>query len=151
RDACGRLNDSIGTALLEAVSAGKALREEEQALQQLHLRKEAVSSLEAVAKGAAAELHEAEQRLSEILGHDAAHTPAAGLSPGEPCLICRRPLPDDYHPPAPAEPRALHAAEQARDEAKKADRGATGHLAQARADAAGAGKEYEASRSVGRR
>ena len=83
RDACGRLNDSTGTALLEAVSAGQAQREEEQAHRRLHDRREAVTSVEAAADTAAAQLQAADERLSEIRGHDSAHTAGAGLSPGE--------------------------------------------------------------------
>ena len=53
----------------------------------------------------------AEDQLTEIRSHDSAHAAGAGLSAGDPCLICGRPLPDDYLPPAPADPDALRTAE----------------------------------------
>jgi exonuclease SbcC len=151
RTACERLQDSSRIALLEAARTGQALQEEADALQQLRERQEAVTPLETAATSAATELQSADERLSVIRDHDWAHAAGAGLSPGEKCLICRRPLPDDYQVPAPADPRTLRTAEQARNEAKKADKEATDNLAQARADVGSAEKDYASRQAAARR
>jgi exonuclease SbcC len=151
RTACGRLQDSSRIALLEAARTGQALQEEADAFRQLRERQEAILPLEAAATSAATELQSADERLSVIRDHDWAHTAGAGLSPGEECLICRRPVPDDYQAPAPADPRALCTAEQARNKAKKADKDATDNLAQARADADSAEKDHASRQAAARR
>jgi len=148
QQACGRLQERTITALHEAVRAGQVLREEDQALQRMRDLQEAVAPLEASAARAATELQSADERLSEIRSHDAAHAAGAGLSAGEPCLICRRPLPDDYQPPAPADPDALRAAERAVKKAKKAEHDAATEFARAQANAASAQEDYETRQSA---
>lgn len=148
RQGCGRLQDRSSTALREAAHAGQMLREEEQALRRMRDLREAVAPVEAAAGRAAAELQSADERLAEIRSHDAAHAASAGLSAGEPCLICRRPLPDDYRPPEPADPDAMRAAERAVKKARKAEQDATAEFAKAQANAASAQQDYENRQSA---
>ena len=91
----------------------------------------------------AEELQAAEDQLAEIHGHDAAHAAGAGLAAGEPCLICRRSLPDDYLPPAPADPDGLNAAKKAVRNARKAADEASDDLARAQAEVAAARQQHE--------
>ena len=99
---------------------------------------ETVLPLQAAADRAAAQLQSADEQLTVIRSHDAAHTAGIGLSAGDPCLICSRPLPDDYQPPAPADPDTLRAAERAVKKAKNAARDAESELAKAQAGTANA-------------
>jgi exonuclease SbcC len=144
----GRLQDRTTTAMRDAAHAGQILREEDQARRRMSDLQEAVTPLEAAAARAATELQSADERLAEIRSHDAAHAAGAGLSAGEPCLICRRPLPDDYLPPAPADPDAMHAAERAVKKAKKAEQDASAKLARAQADAASAKEDHQKRQSA---
>jgi DNA repair protein SbcC/Rad50 len=143
-----RLQDRTSTAMREAAHAGQILREEKQARQRMSDLQEAVSPLEAAAARAATELQSADERLAEIRSHDAAHAAGAGLSAGEPCLICRRPLQDDYLPPAPANPDAMRAAERAVKKAKKAEQDASAEFTKAQANAASAQKDHEKRQSA---
>jgi DNA repair protein SbcC/Rad50 len=143
REACDRLQDSTRTALRQAANAGQARRDEKHALQRLRDLQEAVLPLHAAADRAAAQLQSADEQLAVVYSHDAAHTAGIGLSAGDPCLICSRPLPDDYQPPAAADPDALQAAERAVKKAKNLVRGADSELAKAQAGTASAQREYD--------
>ena len=151
REACERLQDSIRTALRQAADAGKAQREGERALQRMRDLQEAVLPLQAAADRAAAQLQSADEQLAVVHSHDAAHTAGMGLSAGDLCLICSRPLPEDYRPPAPADPDTLRAAERAVTKAKTAARDAESELATAQADTASAQREYEDRRPAARK
>ena len=151
RVACERLQDSINTALRQATNAGKSQREEEDAFQRTRDLQETVLPLQAAADKAAAQLQSADEQLAVVHSHDAAHTAGMGLSAGDPCLICSRPLPEDYQPPAPADPDTLRAAEQAVKKAKTAARGAESELAKAQVGTANARREYEDRQSVARK
>ncbi len=151
REACERLQDSIRTALRQAANAGNAQREEEHALQRLRNLQEAVLPLQAAADRAATQLQSADEQLAVVHSHDAAHTAGIGLAAGDLCLICSRPLPNDYRPPAVADPDALRAAEQGVKKAKNAARDAESELAKAQADTANAQREYEDRRSAVRK
>ena len=151
REACDRLQDNIRTALRQAANAGKAQREEEDAFQRLRDLQEAVLPLQAAADRAAAQLQSADEQLTVAHSHDAAHTAGMGLSAGDPCLICSRPLPADYQPPAPTDPDTLRAAEQAVTKAKTAARDADSELAKAQAGTVNAQREYEDRQSAARK
>jgi DNA repair protein SbcC/Rad50 len=151
REACEQLQDSIRTALRQAANAGKARREEEHALQRMRGLQEAVLPLQAAADTAATQLQSADEQLAVAHSHDAAHTAGIGLSAGDPCLICGRPLPEDYQPPAPADPDTLRAAERVVTKAKTAARDADSELAKAQADTANAQREYKDRRSAARK
>ncbi len=151
RQGFGRLQDDTGTALRRAADAGKALREQDSARRRMGHLQEALGPFEAAAGQAATQRRSAEQQLADIRSHEAAHVAGAGLSPGDPCLICRRSLPDDYQPPAPADPDAMRAGEQAVNDAGDAARDAESKLAEARADAANARREYGNRQSAARR
>ena len=132
----------------EAANAGKARREEDQALQRMRDLQEAVPPLASRRGQGGHELQSADEQLAEIRSHDAAHAAGTGLSAGDPCLICRRPLPDDYQPPAPADPDALRAAERAvRKRRRQSDDAAT-EFAQAQANAASAQEDYKNRQSA---
>jgi exonuclease SbcC len=148
RQVFGQLQDRTTTAMREAAHAGQILREEEQARRRMSDLQAAVAPLEASAARAATELQSADERLAKIRDHDAAHAAGAGLSAGEPCLICRRPLPDDYLPPAPAEPDAMRSVERAVEKAKKAEQDASAEFAKAQANAASAQEDHEKRRSA---
>jgi DNA repair protein SbcC/Rad50 len=151
REACEGLQDSIRTALRQAASAAKAQREEEHTLQRLRDLQEAVLPLQAAADRAATQLESADEQLAVVHSHDAAHAAGIGLSAGDPCLICSRPLPNDYQPPAPADPDTLRAAERAVKKAKNAAREAESELAKAQADTANAQREYDDNQSAARK
>jgi exonuclease SbcC len=142
RDACGRLQDTAGAALLEAARVGEARHRERQAAEQLRLCREALSALEAEATMTEAIRLEADKQLNAVRGREAAHTAGAALTPGDPCLICQRQLPGDYHPPAPADPQALAAAEQAQSAASRKERAAAKELTRAQADIGHAGRSH---------
>ena len=142
RDARGRLQDTAGTALLEAARVGEAHHHEHQAAEQLRLCREALPALEADAARTEAARLEADKQLNAVRGREAAHTAGAALSPGDPCLICQRQLPGDYHPPAPADPQALADAEQAQSAASRKERAAAKKLTQAQADTEHAGRSH---------
>lgn len=148
RQAGGQLQNAADAALRNAIDTGQARRDEQAALCQMQDRLDAIAPLEAAAEAAAQDLRSVEDRLADIRSHEAAHTAGVGLSAGDPCLICRRPLADDYQPPAPADPAALQAAERAVNKAKKADRTATEDLADARGRAASAQQEQERRQSA---
>jgi exonuclease SbcC len=150
RRACKQLQDDISTALRQAANVGRALREQENVLGRMRDLQEAVGPLEAAADRAAAQLQSAEEQLADIRSHDAAHAAGIALSPGEPCLICRRPLPDDYRPPAPADPDAMRAGEGAVKQARSIARDAEAKLTTAQADAANARREYDNCGSAAR-
>jgi len=150
RGACGRVQDDISTALRQAANVGKALGEQENALRRMRDVQKVVGPLETGAVQAAARLQSAEEQLADIRSHDAARAAGIDLSPGDPCLICRRPLPDDYQPPAPADPDALGSAERTVKKAKNTARDAESKLAKAQADEANARQEYEGRQSAGR-
>jgi exonuclease SbcC len=151
REACERLQDSIRPALRQAANAGKARREEEHALQRMRTLQEAVLPLQAAVGRAAAQLESADEQLAIVHSHDAAYTAGIGLSAGDSCLICSRPLPEDYQPPAPADPNTLRIAERAVKKAKTVARDAESELAKAQADTANARREYEDRQSVARK
>jgi len=151
REACDRLQDSISTALRQAGNAGKAQRDEDDAFRRLRGLQEAVIPLQSAADKAAGQLQSAEEQLTVVHSHDAAHTAGMGLSAGDPCLICTRPLPEDYQPPAPAAPDTLRAAEQAVTKAKTAAREAESALATAQADTASTQREYNDRRAAARK
>ena len=132
RRACGLVQDAAGTALRSAIDAGHARRDEQAAFDQMQDLQDAIVPLEGAAGTAVRNLQSAEDHLAIIRSHDAAHTAGTGLSAGQPCLICHRPLPDDYQPPASADPAALQAADRSVKEARKADREAAEELADAR-------------------
>ena len=147
RQALGRLQDTTGTALRAAAKAGQALRQERQALAHANdLQRNALPSSRAARTATAEQLQAAEDQLAEIHSHDSAHAAGAGLAAGEPCLICRRPLPDDYLPPAPADPDALNAANKAVRKARKAADDASDELA--RAAGRGSGSAATASEAA---
>jgi DNA repair protein SbcC/Rad50 len=144
RDARGDLEDAVRTVLHRAAGAGKAQREEEAALSQANDLAGTIASLETDAEAAAVRLQAAEDHLSRILSRDAAHAAGANLVPGEPCLVCTRPLPGDYQPPAPSDPEALSAARLCVSNAKKAHRKAADKLADTRGKADGAQRAHAA-------
>jgi exonuclease SbcC len=145
------LRDTTSTALREAINTGKTLGEDQDAFQRMRALEEAVPPLYAAAEELAAKTRSVDERLTEIRNHEAAHTAGAGQSPGEPCLICQRTLPDDYQPPKPADPNALRAAERAVTKAKKAENTATAAHTAAQADADGARRDYEKRHSDAQR
>jgi exonuclease SbcC len=145
RTARGRLEDAVRTVLQRAAGAGKAQREAKEAQDREDALVGTVTLLEAEADAAAAGLRAAEGRLGHVHSLDAAHTASQGLSAGDQCLICSRPLPGSYQPPAPADPAALSAAELAERKARKADRTAANQLADARGQA-GAARDATAGR-----
>lgn len=142
RDAHGQLRDTVGGALREAAQVGQVHRDVHRATELLRARREAGRPLETAAASAEAARHEADRQLNTVKGHEAAHTAGTGLSPGDPCLICQRPLPGDYHPPAPADPQALAEAEQTRAAATDEERAAAKKLTQAQADIAHASSSH---------
>jgi len=144
RDARGRLQDTVGTALLEAARAGEAHHHEHQAAEQLRLCLEALPALEADAARTEAARLETDKQLNVVRGREAAHAAGATLSPGDPCLICQRQLPGDYHPPAPADPQALADAEHAQSAASRTERASVKKLTQAQADTGHAGRSHRA-------
>jgi DNA repair protein SbcC/Rad50 len=148
RHALGQLLDASSAALRKAIDAGQAWRDEQAGLCRLQDLQDAIVPLEAAAEAAAHELRSAEDHLAGIRSHDAAHALGEGLSPGQPCLICHRPLPADYQPPASADPAALQAADRAVKNAKKADREAAAELADTRGRAASAQLEHEKRQSA---
>jgi DNA repair protein SbcC/Rad50 len=148
RRACGLVQDAAGTALRSAIDAGHARRDEQAAFDQMQDLQETIVSLESAAETAVRNLQSAEDHLANIRSHDAAHTAGADLSAGQPCLICHRPLPDDYQPPASADPAALQAADRSVKKARKADREAADELADARGRAVSAKLEHEKRRSA---
>jgi exonuclease SbcC len=131
RDARWRLQETAGAALLEAARVGEAHDHEHQTAEELRRRREALPPLEADAAATGAARQEADKQLNAVRGHEAAHTAGAGLSPGDPCLICQRPLPGNYHPPAPTDPQTLAGAEQAQATAAKRERAAATKLTKA--------------------
>ena len=143
RDACRRLQDTADAALLDAARVGEARHHEHHAAEQLRLRREALPSLESDTTRTEAARLETDKQLSAIRGREAAHTAGAALSPGDPCLICQRRLPGDFHPPAPADPRALAGAEQAQKTAARKERDAAKKLTQAQTDTEHAGRSYQ--------
>ena len=143
RDACGRLQDTTGAALLEAARVGDARHHEHQAAEQLRLYREALPALEADAVRTEAVRLEADKQLNAVRGREAAHTAGATVSPGDPCLICQRQLPSDYHPPAPADPQALADAEQAQSAASRKEQAAAKKLTQEQADTGHAGRSHQ--------
>jgi exonuclease SbcC len=143
RDACGRLQDTTGAALLAAARVGEARHYENLAADQLRLCREALPVLDADAAMAETARLEADKQLNAVRGREAAHTAGAALSPGDPCLICQRQLPGDYHPPAPADPQALTGAEQAQSAAARKERAAAKKLTQAQADIKHAGRSHQ--------
>lgn len=151
REACDRLQDSIGTALHQAAHAGKARWEEEGAFEWLRGLKETVLPFQDAADRAVTQLESADEQLAVVHSHDAAHRAGIGLSAGDPCLICSRPLPEDYQPPAPADSDILQAAEQAVKKAKTAARDADSKLAKAQAETTNAQREYEDRQSAARK
>jgi exonuclease SbcC len=132
REARAGVQDAVRTALHRAADAGKAQREEKAALSQADDLTGTIKDLETAAEAASGELQSAEDHLRGIQSQDAAHTAGAHLVPGEPCLVCARPLPGDYQPPAPSDPEALSAALLAVKNAKKAHRKAADKLADTR-------------------
>ena len=150
REACGRLQDTAGTALRSAINAGQARRDEQAAFEQLQDLQDAIVPLEAAAEnGRPEQLQSAEDHLADIRSHDAAHTAGAGLSAGEPCLICQRPLPDDYQPPASADPAALQAADRSSEKSAEGRPGSCRRNSRMRAGrAANAQLEHEKRRSA---
>jgi exonuclease SbcC len=150
REACDLLQDSIRTALRQAGNAGKAQRDEEGAYQRLRGLQEAVLPLKSAADMAAAQLQSADEQLTVVHSHDAAHTAGMGLAAGDLCLICSRPLPQDYQPPAPAAPDTLLAADQTVAKAKTAAREAESALARAQADTDNTQREYQDRQSATR-
>jgi DNA repair protein SbcC/Rad50 len=146
--ALGQLLDATSAALRKAIGAGQAQRDEQVALGQLEDLQDAIIPLEAAAETAALELGSAEGHLASIRSHDDAHALGERLSPGQPCLVCRRPLPADYDPPASADPAALQAADRAVKKAKKSDREAAAELADTRGRAASAQLEHEKRQSA---
>lgn len=148
RNAHRQLQDATSAAMRRAIDAGQARRDEQVAFCQQQDLQAAVVPLEAAAEAAAHTLRSAEDHLADIRSHDAAHTLGEGLSPGQPCLICHRPLPADYQPPASADPAALQAADRAVKTAKKADREAAAELADTRGRAASAQLEHEKRQSA---
>lgn len=137
------LRDSITNALREAASAGQALRHEQRCLQRVQDLLERITPLGEDAARTGAELRAADDRLAEIRSHDSAHAVGTALSPGQPCLVCQRPLPDDYLPPAPIDPQALRTADRELRKAKKADQDARDQLTKAKTSYDGAREEYE--------
>jgi exonuclease SbcC len=135
RQTRGRQEQAVRTLLLRAADAGKALRQEEAALRQEQELTETLAALGTAAQTAAGELRSAENHLSSVRSHEAAHTAGAALAPGDLCLICNRTLPDDYEPPEPADPAAQQAAERSLAKVGKADRAAADKLADAKAKA----------------
>jgi exonuclease SbcC len=148
RHAHGQLLDATSAALRKAIDAGQARRDEQTALHQQQDLHAAIVPLEAAAEAAAQKQRSAEDHLAGIRSHDAAHALGERLSPGQPCLICSRPLAADYQPPASADPAALQAADRAVKTAKKADREAAAELADTRGRAASAQLEHEKRRSA---
>jgi DNA repair protein SbcC/Rad50 len=151
RQALGWLQDNVITALREAAKLGQALRQERRALGRADDLQRALSPLETAASKATTELQAAEDQRTEIRSRESAHVAGAGLTAGDPCLICGRRLPDDYLPPAPADPDALRTAETTAKEAKEAEQAAATHLAKAQADAATAQRQYDDYQSATRR
>lgn len=151
RQGFGQLQDDTSTALRHAANTGKALRERESALGRMGDLQKAVGPLEAATGQAARQLQSAEQQLASIHSHEAAHVAGTGLSPGDPCLICRRSLPDDYQPPEPTDPDAMRTGDQAVNDARDAAREAESKLAEARADAANAQREFGNRQATARR
>jgi exonuclease SbcC len=132
REARAGVQDAVRTALHRAADAGKAQREEEAALSQADDLAGTIKDLETAVEAASGELQSAEDHLRRIQSQDAAHTAGEHLVPGEPCLICSRPLPGDYQPPAPSDPEALSAAHLSVKNAKEAHRKAADKLADTR-------------------
>jgi exonuclease SbcC len=151
RQVLGRLQDNTATALRQAANVGQALRQERHARRRADDLQRALSPRETVASTATGQLQAAEDQLTEIRSHESAHAAGAGLTPGDPCLICLRPLADDYLPPAPADPDIMHAAEMAVRKAKKAAQEAATDLAKAQADAATAHQQHVDHQSATRR
>jgi DNA repair protein SbcC/Rad50 len=150
RQAYGQLQDATSTALRRAGHAGQMLREEEHARRQLQDLRDAVVPLEDAVRRVAVQLQSADDQLAELRSHDAAYTVGAGLSPGEPCLVCSRTLADDYRPPEPADLDALNAAQRVVRKARKADQDAREQFAMAQASASSARQEYEKRQSAAR-
>jgi exonuclease SbcC len=148
REARVGLEDAVHTVLRRAADTGKAQLEEAAALGRANDLTGAITGLETAAQAASRELDSAEDDLSRFHSRDAAHTAGAHLVPGEPCLVCTRPLPGDYQPPAPSDPEALSAAKLSVSNAKKADRKAADRLADARGKAESAQETYSASQSA---
>jgi exonuclease SbcC len=143
RQVLERLQDTTGTALRAAAKAGQGLRQESQALAYANDLQQTLSRHQNGKDRMAEELQAAEGQLADIHSHDAAHAAGAGLTAGEPCLICRRPLPDDYLPPAPADPDTLNTAKKAVRKARKAADEASDDLARAQAEVAAARQQHE--------
>jgi DNA repair protein SbcC/Rad50 len=148
RDAFRRLQDRVDAALLDAAQFGEARHHEHQAAEQLRLRREALPPLESDATRTEAARLEADAQLSAVWGREAAHTAGAVLSPGDPCLICQRQLPGNYHPPAPADPQALADAEQAQETAARKERDAAKKLTQAQTDIRHADRSHQERRET---
>jgi exonuclease SbcC len=138
RTARGRLEDAVRTVLQRAADTGKAQRQEEAAQDREADLAGSVTALQAEAEAAAAELRTADDHLGHIRSLDAAHTASQGLSAGDQCRICSRPLPDGYQPPASIDPAALGAADLAERKARKTERKSAERLADARGQAVGA-------------
>lgn len=143
RQVLTRLQDTTGIALRAAAKAGQALREENQALAYANDLQRKLSVIQSGKSRTAEQLRAAEEQLAEIHSHDSAHAAGAGLAAGEPCLICQRPLPDDYVPPAPADQDALNAANKAVRKARKAADNASDELARAEAEVAAAQRQHQ--------
>ena len=135
RQARGQQEQAVRTLLVRAADVGNALRQEEVALRQEQDLAVTLATLGTAAQTAADEFRSAENELSRVRSHEAAHTAGAALAPGDPCLICNRTLPADYQPPVPADPAAQQAAERFLAKARKADRAAADKLADAKAKA----------------
>ena len=121
--------------LHRAADDGKAQRAEAAALAQEAETGGIIPALAETASAAADTLQAADNHLGHVRSQNAAHTAGAGLSPGEPCLICARSLPSGYQPPAPADPHTLRSAEAAAKKAAKAERDAAGSLTEAQSKA----------------
>ena len=108
---------------------------------------EAIAPLHAAAE-AAAETQSAEERLTEIRSHDAAHTAGAGQSPGEPCLICQRTLPERLPATGTRGPGCPARRRTRGQKAKKAEQDAAAEHTKAQANAASAQRGHEKRQSA---
>jgi exonuclease SbcC len=112
RDGLRLLRDEAGTALAEAVSFARARQEQRVAQRRLQPCRDALPPLQETVGQTAVALRKAVEQLDEVRRSEAAHTLGADLSAGDACLVCERPLPGDYRPPAAIDPQALRAAER---------------------------------------
>lgn len=92
-----------------------------------------LAPVEAKAEAARKAVKEADVHLEALRRRDTAAALAAGLRPGDDCLLCRQQVPDDFAPPTDTDTAELAAATDRLSRVTTARDTAVGRLAEARA------------------